>query len=90
MAAAFAGTPIDDAFFAAASSNAIDITAPEVVEITTDIKRGVVWVNVNGVCVLRCCRIRDLTLGNTPMYRNREYDKPRDEMQQFGTPGEEH
>ncbi len=36
----------------------IDVTAPEYVEVVT--KRGVVWVNVNGVCVFRACRVKTI------------------------------
>jgi hypothetical protein len=37
-----------------------DITGADEVEIMTDEKRGVIWVNVNAVCVLRICRIKHL------------------------------
>jgi hypothetical protein len=73
MSVAFNGTPADAAFVDAALAAAVDITAPELVEILTDVRQGVIWVNVNGVCVLRCCRIKQLDLGNTTMFREREY-----------------
>lgn len=38
----------------------VDITGPEHVEVLIDRKRSVVWVNVNGVCVLRACQITNL------------------------------
>jgi len=37
-----------------------DIMGVEDVEILTDKKRGVIWVNVNEVCVLRICRISNI------------------------------
>jgi hypothetical protein len=40
-----------------------DITAPTgPVEVNSDDKRGVLWVNVSGVCVLRVCQIQHLVL----------------------------
>lgn len=69
----FMGTPIDDTFFTKATDAAVDITAPEAVEILTDVSKGVVWVNVNGVCVFRSCRIKTLVLGDTPMFKDRSY-----------------
>jgi len=70
----FLGTPVDDAFFTKATEAAIDITSPELVEATFDIKKGVLWVNVNGLCVLRCCRIKELHFGSTPMFKDRSYE----------------
>lgn len=69
----FMGTPIDDAFFTKATDASIDITAPELVEVATDIRKGVVWVNVNGVCVFRACRVKALKLGDTTMFMDRDY-----------------
>ncbi len=38
----------------------LDITQPiGPVQIVQDFDRGVLWVNVDGVCVLRICRITD-------------------------------
>lgn len=40
----------------------VDVTNPEHVEVLVDRKRSVVWVNVNGVCVLRACQITNLVV----------------------------
>jgi hypothetical protein len=40
----------------------LDITGAETVQIETDKTRGILWVNINGVCVLRVCRARFLTV----------------------------
>lgn len=45
-----------------------DITFPQVVEITTDNNRQVIWVNVNGICLLRCCRISNLIIDGEMRY----------------------
>jgi len=38
--------------------SALDITQPTMgVEVLVDQRRGVVWVNVDGVCTLRVCKI---------------------------------
>ena len=39
----------------------IDITEPESVEIATNHDGTSVWVNVDGVCAFRACRIKDLS-----------------------------
>jgi len=38
--------------------NLKDITGAQAVEVSVDRGRGVVWVNVDGVCALRVCRIQ--------------------------------
>jgi hypothetical protein len=40
----------------------MDITAPSSVEIKIRSDGKVVWVNVNGICKLRCCRIGKLII----------------------------
>lgn len=40
----------------------IDITSPEIVQIQIRGDSKVVWVNVNGECVLRCCQVRAIDL----------------------------
>ena len=35
----------------------LDITAAETVEVVYDKRANVLWVNINGVCALRACRI---------------------------------
>lgn len=42
--------------------NMIDVTAPDFVEVMIDYQGKIVWVNVDGKCLLRACRIKDLTL----------------------------
>lgn len=53
-----------------------DITAPEhAVEVVTD-DRGVLWVNIGPVCVLRVCRMTGLSIevqGNEPMKLTRTF-----------------
>lgn len=43
---------------------AVDITAPEHVEIRAEKRANghVLWINVNGICSLRVCRIANLTV----------------------------
>lgn len=40
----------------------IDITAPTYVEIIIAAHSKVVWINIDGICRLRACRIKQLTL----------------------------
>lgn len=35
----------------------LDITAPKIVEVLVRVDEKVLWVNVDGVCVLRVCQI---------------------------------
>ena len=42
----------------------IDITAPETVEILIRDDKKVVWINVNGECVFRACRIGQLDIND--------------------------
>ena len=37
-----------------------DITNPETVQILIDADGKTVWVNVDGICLFRACRIKDL------------------------------
>lgn len=39
-----------------------DITAPKLVEVRIRADEKVLWVNVDGECVLRCCRIENLVM----------------------------
>ena len=41
-----------------------DITAPEEVEILIKEDGKVIWINVDGICELRACRIGKLTLND--------------------------
>lgn len=41
-----------------------DITAPDNLEIIVRADGKVIWVNIDGRCVLRACRIRHLTLSD--------------------------
>lgn len=38
----------------------LDITAPEFVQVEWDASRRVLYVNVDGVTVLRCCRVKSI------------------------------
>lgn len=38
----------------------LDITAPELVEIKIRFDKKVVWVNIDGICRLRVCQIKNL------------------------------
>lgn len=40
----------------------LDITQPEEVEVLVRADRKVLWVNVDGQCKLRICRIKNLTI----------------------------
>jgi len=41
-----------------------DITAPEAVEIQIREDGKTIWVNVDGMCILRCCKIKNLELAD--------------------------
>lgn len=43
------------------SDQMVDITKPQIVEIQIS-NNGVIWVNVDGICRLRCCRIEKLVI----------------------------
>lgn len=40
----------------------LDMTAPTIVEVHIRADREVVWINVDGKCLLRCCRIKELVI----------------------------
>jgi hypothetical protein len=40
----------------------LDMTAPEVVQIQVDASGETVWINVDGVCRLRCCRVGQIEI----------------------------
>lgn len=42
------------------SKEFLDITGAQHIEIRMDVANHVVWVNVNGICVLRVCRIVEM------------------------------
>lgn len=42
----------------------IDVADAEYVEVLVNTARNILWVNVNGVCLLRICRIKNLTIGD--------------------------
>jgi hypothetical protein len=44
------------------SRNMQDITAPGLVQVNISADRKILWVNIDGVCVLRACRISKLEL----------------------------
>jgi len=47
------------------NDSAVDIASPEGVEVLIRADQKVLWVNVNGVCVLRCCKIKNLEVKTT-------------------------
>lgn len=56
----------------------LDITDPQhPVEILLDERRGVMWVNVGGVCVLRMCQVKDLVVNETKQGQIRKWKAPR-------------
>ena len=57
------------------SQEMIDITAPEVAEIQIRWDGAVIWVNVDGRCVLRCCRIGKLVVNDDRTKRLSEPDE---------------
>jgi hypothetical protein len=42
----------------------LDITGADFVQVIWDENRGVLWVNTNDMCVLRICRIKQLSIGD--------------------------
>ncbi len=38
----------------------VDVTAPKIVQIQIRNDGKVVWINVDGLCVLRCCQIGEI------------------------------
>jgi hypothetical protein len=40
----------------------LDITAPEFVQVEWDSERKVLYVHVDGVSVLRCCRVKEIEI----------------------------
>ena len=59
-----ADNPSNERQFLELLKNQLDITGADIVEVvtSTNVSGGVVWVNVNGVCVLRVCRVKALTI----------------------------
>lgn len=55
---------LDTKTFDALSNAHTDITNPVYVEVSADKEKGIVYVNVNGVCVFRACQIQTLTVEN--------------------------
>jgi hypothetical protein len=39
----------------------VDVTGAELVEVQINSNRDTMWVNVNGICLLRICKINNLT-----------------------------
>jgi len=48
----------------------LDVTAPENVEIQIKGDGKVIWIDVNGICVFRACRIGELTLNADEYLKN--------------------
>lgn len=53
---------LDDATFGKLLDGAVDVTGAKHVEVQIDAGRNVLWVNVNGVCLLRICRIEEFSV----------------------------
>ncbi len=49
-----------------------DLTAPKVVEISIRDDGKVVWVNIDGVCQLRACRIENLVIDDRRVQEEEE------------------
>jgi hypothetical protein len=45
-------------------ANQMDITGADTVQVSHSSNGSVIWVNVNGLCLLRICRIRHLEFGD--------------------------
>lgn len=61
MMPAFRASELNDETWAKLTNCAVDITGAKAVDVVTNAEKTVVHVNVNGVCVLRVCRIENLT-----------------------------
>lgn len=46
------------------TSSIIDITEPERVEVLIRADKKVIWINVDGICRLRCSRIKHLKVND--------------------------
>lgn len=44
--------------------SSIDITEPEVVQVDIKSDGKVIWINVNGICMFRACRIKNLEIND--------------------------
>jgi len=53
--------------------NMIDITAPETVEIQIRSDAKTIWINIDGICRLRACRIKNLVLIDEHSKRTIDY-----------------
>lgn len=47
----------------------LDVTAPEIVEIVVRDDQKVLWINIDGKCALRACRIENLVLPHSTLCR---------------------
>ena len=50
----------------------VDVTSPRFVEVETSRDGKTLWVNVDGVCLLRCCQISILRFKDTRPRRHEE------------------
>lgn len=55
----------DAATFAVLEEAAVDVTGAVDVSVSVSADSSVLWLNVNGVCLARVCRIKQLTLPPT-------------------------
>ena len=52
----------EDRAFVLVDDQMVDITAPEQVQIQIRNDGKVVWVNVDGICRLRCCQVGEMEI----------------------------
>lgn len=46
------------------NDNSMDVTAPKHVEVLIHDDGKVIWINVNGICLFRACRIGELVIND--------------------------
>jgi hypothetical protein len=54
----------------------VDITAPEMVQVQIDVYGKTLWVNVNGICRFRACRIEHLSIDDDRLPSLRPAEDP--------------
>jgi hypothetical protein len=54
----------------------IDITAPETVQVQINLHGNTLWVNVDGICRFRACRIGNLAIYDDRIARSRPAEDP--------------
>lgn len=54
--------------------NMIDITGPEHVEIALNEAHEIIWVNVDGICRLRICKVKHLVIEDMKAQQPHNHD----------------